>query len=74
MRPSLAVVGAGAAPAATLPSWAVVLPGDASTALRNARPFPVIARVSDGSTWIDLRSVDESNDRYIIDALIHLRQ
>jgi L-seryl-tRNA(Ser) seleniumtransferase len=74
MRPSLAVVGAGAAPAATLPSRAVVIPGDASTALRNARPFPVIARVSDGSTWIDLRSVDESNDRYIIDALIHLRQ
>jgi L-seryl-tRNA(Ser) seleniumtransferase len=74
MRSSSAVVGAGAAPAATLPSRAVVIPGDMAAELRDARPFPVVARVSEGSTWIDLRSVDESDDGYIIDALIHLRQ
>lgn len=74
MRSSSAVVGAGAAPAATLPSRAVVIPGDVAAKLRNARPFPVIARVFEGSTWIDLRSVDESDDGNIIDALIHLRQ
>lgn len=70
---SSAVVGAGAAPAATLPSRAVVIPGDRSAELRRARPFPVVARVADGSTWIDLRSVDESDDSHIVNALLSLR-
>jgi L-seryl-tRNA(Ser) seleniumtransferase len=73
VRSSLAVVGAGAAPGATIPSQAVVIPGDKSAELRHARPFPIIARVSEGSTWIDLRSVDATDDDHIIGALSLLR-
>ncbi|MGB1386464.1 MAG: L-seryl-tRNA(Sec) selenium transferase, partial [Ilumatobacteraceae bacterium] len=69
---SLAVVGAGAAPAATLPSRAVVVQGDRSGELRRTLPFPVISRVADGYTWIDLRSVDPSDDDNIAQALAAL--
>ncbi|MEC9181362.1 MAG: L-seryl-tRNA(Sec) selenium transferase, partial [Actinomycetota bacterium] len=72
VRESLAVVGAGAAPAATLPSRAVVVQGDRSGELRRALPFPVIGRVADGYTWIDLRSVDPSDDDNIAQALAAL--
>ncbi|MGB0148266.1 MAG: L-seryl-tRNA(Sec) selenium transferase [Ilumatobacteraceae bacterium] len=72
VRESLAVVGAGAAPAATLPSRAVVVQGDRSGELRQALPFPVISRVADGYTWIDLRSVDPSDDDNIAQALAAL--
>jgi len=74
VRTSSAVVGAGAAPGATLPSHAVVIAGDHAEALRHARPFPVIARVADGATWLDLRSVNETDDANIIDALVALKR
>jgi L-seryl-tRNA(Ser) seleniumtransferase len=73
VRTSSAVIGAGAAPGATLRSQAVVIQGDKSAELRRERPFPIVARVSEGSTWIDLRSVDESDDEHLINALVHLR-
>ena len=72
VRESLAVVGAGAAPAATLPSRAVVIQGDRAGELRRALPFPVIGRVAAGYTWIDLRSVDPSDDDNIAQALAAL--
>jgi len=74
VRTSSAVVGAGAAPGASLPSHAVVIAGDHAEALRHARPFPVIARVADGATWLDLRSVHETDDANIIDALVALKR
>ena len=74
VRTSSAVVGAGAAPGASLPSHAVVIAGDHAEALRHARPFPVIARVADGATWLDLRSVNETDDANIIDALVALKR
>ncbi|MDA0299701.1 MAG: L-seryl-tRNA(Sec) selenium transferase [Actinobacteria bacterium] len=73
-RVSSAVVGAGAAPGATLPSHAVVVSGDHVEQLRRAKPFPVITRVADGATWIDLRSVHETDDANIIDALLALKR
>jgi hypothetical protein len=39
----------------------VVLDGDHSAALRNGEP-PVIARVRDGRTALDLRTVDPRDD------------
>jgi len=34
----------------------------------------VIARVADGATWLDLRSVNETDDANIIDALVALKR
>ncbi|MGA1035001.1 MAG: L-seryl-tRNA(Sec) selenium transferase [Ilumatobacteraceae bacterium] len=64
------LVGAGAAPSALLPSAGVVVAGDVSHALRSARPLPIIARVADGSTVIDLRAVSPDDDRVLVDALV----
>lgn len=63
-----AVPGAGSAPGATMPSVAVRLPGDHLAALRAATP-PVVGRVRDGATLLDLRSVDPGDDAHLIAAL-----
>ena len=68
VRASEATPGAGAAPGATIPSVALVAPGDRRDALRSG-PVPVIARVADGSTWCDLRSVEPSHDDVLATAL-----
>ena len=62
------VPGAGSVPGVTIPSVGLRLPGDITAALR-ARTLPVIARVNDGSTFIDLRSVDGADDVLLADAL-----
>src|SRR4051812_3787222 len=54
---SEAVPGAGSAPGVTIPSFAVRLDGDHLARLRAHDP-PVIGRVRDGRTYLDLRSVD----------------
>ncbi len=64
----LALPGAGSAPGVTMPSFGVALHGDHLAALR-AHPTPVIARVRDGRTYIDLRSVDPADDAIVIAAL-----
>ena len=64
-----AVVGAGAASDATVPSAAIAIVGDHSEALRAALPLPVVARVQHGRTLIDLRAVDPADDALIVDAL-----
>lgn len=69
VRPSEATPGAGSAPGATIPSAAVVLPGDRRAALRR-RPLPVVARVADGRTWCDLRTVDPDDDKALVAALV----
>lgn len=65
---SLAVPGGGTLPTVEIPSFAVTIDGDHRSALRSAAT-PVMARVSEGSTIIDMRSVDPADDPLIIAAL-----
>jgi L-seryl-tRNA(Ser) seleniumtransferase len=64
-----AAPGAGCAPGTVIASVGVRVDGDISGSLRNHH-VPVIARVHDGATWLDLRSVDPSDDATLIAALI----
>jgi len=63
-----AVPGAGSAPGVTIPSVAITVAGDHLGALRAMDP-PIIARVHDGRTVIDLRSVLPVDDHLIANAL-----
>ena len=63
-----AVPGAGSAPGTTIPSIGIRIAGDQLARLRSAHP-PVIARTRDGSTWLDLRTVDPANDGALAVAL-----
>ena len=62
------VPGGGTLPGTEIDSCGVVLDGDHTTALRAGTP-PVIARVSDGRTWLDLRTVAPDDDQHVIPAL-----
>lgn len=66
-----ALPGAGSAPGATIPSFGVELPGDRLAALRAHDP-PVIGRVREGRTVLDLRSVDPADDTLVAEALERL--
>ncbi|MDQ2726172.1 MAG: L-seryl-tRNA(Sec) selenium transferase, partial [Actinomycetota bacterium] len=59
-----AVAGGGSLPGRGIPSVGVRLPGDRSRALRSWEP-PVLARVRDGATTADLRSVDPVDDEVL---------
>jgi L-seryl-tRNA(Ser) seleniumtransferase len=63
-----AVPGAGSAPGATIASIGIRLHGDHLATLRHGDP-PVIARTRDGSTWLDIRTVDHHSDAALVDAL-----
>lgn len=67
-----AVAGGGSLPGVEIPSWGVAVPGDHADALRRARQLPVVARVREGTTVINLRSVDVTNDPVVADALAAL--
>ncbi|NND74240.1 MAG: L-seryl-tRNA(Sec) selenium transferase [Ilumatobacter sp.] len=69
VEPSEALPGAGSAPGVTMPSVAVVVDGDVLEPLRRHSP-PVIARSRDQRTALDMRAVDPSEDRVVIDALL----
>ncbi len=62
------VPGGGSVPGLTIPSAGVALDGDHSAALRAYDP-PVIARVHEGRTILDLRSVDPADDPVLAKAL-----
>jgi len=62
------VPGAGSVPGVTIPSAGVALEGDHTGALRAADP-PVIARVAEGRTVADLRTVDPGDDPVLAKAL-----
>ncbi len=64
----LAIPGAGSTPGATIPSRGISLIGDHLDALRLHQP-PVIARIADQQTLIDLRSVHPDDDPILISAL-----
>lgn len=63
--------GAGSAPGAAIPSAGLALPGDHTAALRSFRP-PIIARVSEDRTVLDLRTVDPGDDPLVAKALAAL--
>lgn len=66
--PTDALPGAGSAPGATMPSYGLRLDGDHLARLRSLDP-PIIARVREGHTYLDLRSVEPSDDRLLVAAV-----
>jgi L-seryl-tRNA(Ser) seleniumtransferase len=69
---TMALPGAGSLPGVTIPSAGLAVAGDHLAALRAHTP-PVIARVRDGRTILDLRSVDPAEDVHVESALRALR-
>ncbi|MEM8922801.1 MAG: L-seryl-tRNA(Sec) selenium transferase [Actinomycetota bacterium] len=63
-----AVPGGGTLPTVTMPSAGLHVEGDHTEALRQ-RDVPVIARVDEGTTVLDLRTVDPDHDEELIAAL-----
>jgi L-seryl-tRNA(Ser) seleniumtransferase len=63
------VAGGGALPGIEIPSWGLALPGDRRAALRTLGPRPVVTRVRQGETVLDLRTVDPADDPVIADTL-----
>jgi len=59
-----AVPGGGTLPGVTIASAGIVLEGDHAAALRQGGP-PIIARVHEGRTHLDLRTVDPDNDSLV---------
>ncbi|MFN8038522.1 MAG: L-seryl-tRNA(Sec) selenium transferase [Acidimicrobiales bacterium] len=74
-RPTVAdlesVPGGGTLPGVTIPSAGLVLDGDHVDALRTHDPA-VIARVHEGHTHLDLRTVGPTDDGVLVDALAGL--
>jgi L-seryl-tRNA(Ser) seleniumtransferase len=65
---TVAVPGGGSVPGMEIPSAGVAVDGDVTDALRRADP-PVIARVEEGHTICDLRTVDPADDAHVAAAL-----
>ncbi|HUQ39164.1 MAG TPA: L-seryl-tRNA(Sec) selenium transferase [Acidimicrobiales bacterium] len=61
---TVAMAGGGSAPGMEIPSAGIAVDGDHAAALRRADP-PVVARVSDGRTVLDLRTVDPDDDPHL---------
>ncbi len=66
-----AVTGGGTLPGIGIPSAGVTVDGDLRAGLR-AAPVPVIARVVDGQTVLDLRTVEPEQDALVSAALVAL--
>ena len=63
-----AVAGGGALPGAKIPSFGVMLEGDHAATLRAQNP-PIIARVNENTTIIDMRTISEEDDSLVSQAL-----
>ena len=68
---TVAVAGGGSVPGQDVPSAGVAVEGDHAAALRAADP-PVVARVHEGMTICDLRTVDPADDQIVAAALSQL--
>lgn len=66
------IPGAGSAPGASISSAGVVIDGDHLAKFR-LNTTPIIARVKDSKTFIDLRTVQPVDDEVLIQALSSLR-
>lgn len=66
-----AVPGGGTLPGVTIPSVGISLAGDHGAALRNGADgrAPIMARVADGATLLDLRTVDPADDAAVAAAI-----
>lgn len=65
----MSVPGGGTLPSVEIPSAGVALDGDQSTHLRTAGDRPVIARVAEGRTFLDMRTIDPADDAYVASLL-----
>jgi L-seryl-tRNA(Ser) seleniumtransferase len=63
--------GAGSLPGVVIPSFGVALDGDRTAELRATDP-PIISRVRDQRTYLDLRTVDPADDTTLTKALAAL--
>jgi L-seryl-tRNA(Ser) seleniumtransferase len=73
--PGLSVGGGGSAPDQSLPTWLLVVPGDASAgerALRANSP-PIIGRIEDNRLVLDLRTVFPEEEEDLVRALDKLQ-
>ena len=70
--PCDATPGGGSVPGLTVPSAGVAMAGDHTTALRCADP-PVVARVHEAKTVVDLRTVEPEDDPLVAKALAACR-
>jgi L-seryl-tRNA(Ser) seleniumtransferase len=68
---TVSVPGGGTLPGVEIPSVGLSLPGDRVGELRSGNP-PVIARVADGSTILDLRTVHPDDDAVVAAAVAAL--
>lgn len=66
-----AMAGGGTLPTVTIPSIGLTIEGDHTAALRN-RDHPIIARIDDGMTVVDLRTINEADDPEVGRALAEL--
>lgn len=69
-----AMPGGGTLPTVTIPSAGISLKGDHSQGLRETdgtRP-PIVARVHEGTTYLDLRTVDPADDAVVSAAVAQL--
>jgi len=68
VKQSEATVGGGAFPTSKIPSWSVVLSGDAMDIEQRLRGLhiPVITRIIDNKVWLDIRSVLPKDDGLLI--------
>ena len=67
-----AVPGGGTLRGVTIPSVGVVLDGDHAEALRSgdgSDGVPIVARVNEGQTYLDMRSIDPAHDALVASAL-----
>jgi L-seryl-tRNA(Ser) seleniumtransferase len=65
---TVAVAGGGSVPGQEVPSAGVAIDGDHAARLRTGAP-PIVARVHDGWTICDLRTVDPADDLVLAEAL-----
>ena len=68
VSPCDSLPGAGSVPGAAIASFAIEIDGDHTTVLRN-HSVPIIARVRDDTTMLDVRTIDPADDDIVIEAL-----
>jgi L-seryl-tRNA(Ser) seleniumtransferase len=66
------VAGGGTLPGVEIPSVGLAIEGDRAAELRDASP-PIVARVHEGRTVLDLRTVEPDADAHVADSLASLR-
>lgn len=77
IQPVRTMIGGGSAPGKSLPSCALVLSSAAASADELAlalrrRPIPIMTRIESDGVVLDLRTVEEADDRYLAESLIAL--